>query len=312
MSKNRIINIQGVDISVSNKNDDDYISLTDMVTNNGGADRIKNWIRNKSTIEFLGVWEQMYNSDFNSAAFDQIMMESGVDRFIISPTQWISKTNAIGITSKAGRFGGTYAHKDIAFELGSHLSPVFKLLLIKEFQRLKEDEAKRLNSEWDYRRFLAKTNYAIHTDAIKIHLVPLSNIPKDKEGIIYASEAELLNMAMFNITSKEWEEQNPSLALDGKNMRDYADAHELLVLSNLESVNAVMIRAQVPPELRVKRLRATAIDHLRALRSSKYTVDKIQSPFLLEHKQKEQNNFDQNLKGLLAVPPPKKKDNKEE
>lgn len=280
MSKGLILNIQGVDINVTSKDEEDYICLSDMVAKNGGNSRIQNWIRNKGTLEFLGVWEQMNNPNFNTEEYNKIMMEAGLDRFIISPAQWIKKTNAIGITSKAGKYGGTYAHKDIAFEFGSHLSPVFKLLLIKEFQRLKDEEAKRLNNEWDYRRFLSKANYTIHTDAIKAHLIPISTIPKAKQGIVYANEAEVLNYALFNMSSKDWKEQNPTLALNGKNMRDYADAHQLIVLSNLEGINAELIKQKVDVKERVKYLRNIAIDQLNSLRNSRYTLEMIKSPYL--------------------------------
>lgn len=311
MSKNRIITVKEREINIASVNEQDYICLTDMAKDQEGDDHIRNWMRKRDTVEFLGLWESLNNPNFKGVEFDTFRKEAGLNSFNLTPKKWIEATEAIGIVSKAGKGGGTYAHKDIAFEFGSWLSPAFKLLIIREFQRLKEEEASRQNLEWDFRRFLSKTNYVIHTDAIKVHLVPLANLPKDKEGIVYASEAEILNYALFNISSKEWKEQNPTLALNKKNIRDYADAHELIVLSNLESINAEMIRAHVSAPDRLKRLRITAIEQLKSLRKSVYTLDKIQSPFLIEHKQKQQNDFDQNLKGLLAVPPPKKNNNKE-
>ena len=212
------INVEGSEISIIAIDNRDYISLTDMVRNvENGVALIEKWLRNKNTIEFLGIWEEMYNANFNSTEFEGIKNEAGFNRFILSVKQWVNKTNSIGIVAKAGRYGGTYAHKDIAFEFASWVSPYFKLYLIKEFERLKEEEQKQLG--WDIKRNLAKINYKIHTDAIKNKLVP-EKLSKERINYIYASEADILNVALFGMTAKEWRESNPELK---GNMRDYAD-----------------------------------------------------------------------------------------
>ena len=269
MSKNRTIIVNQIQITISEKNNEDYISLTDMVKDNGGNDKIQQWIRNKDTVKFLGVWEQLNNPNFNSVEFHRIMYEAGVQRFTMSLSQWIDKTGAVGVISKAGKYGGTYAHKDIAFEFGTYLSPVFKLLLIKEFQRLKDEESKQIGGVWDIRRFISKVNYRIQTDAIKENLIPIKHLSKDKEGLVYAEEAELLNFALFGITSKEWKNQNPSLVLQNRNMRDYADTHQLIVMANLESLNAEMIKRSVEAKNRLETLREVAVSQLKSLRASK-------------------------------------------
>ncbi len=293
MSKNRIITVNQIQITISEKNNEDYISLTDMVRDNGGNDKIQQWIRNKDTVEFLGVWEELNNPNFNSVEFHRIMYEAGVQRFTMSLSQWIEKTNAVGVVSKAGKYGGTYAHKDIAFEFGTYLSPIFKLLLIKEFQRLKEEESKQIGGVWDIRRFISKANYRIQTDAIKESLVPIKHLPKEKEGLIYAEEAEILNYALFGITSKDWKNQNPQLVLQNKNMRDYADTHQLIVMANLESLNAEMIRRNVNAKNRLETLREVAVSQLKSLRGSK-DIEHIlvQSPNLKPLPSKDDNKLE--------------------
>ena len=213
------------------------------------------WLSNKNTIEFLGVWEKIYNPNFNYTEFGVIMQEAGVNRFTMSVKQWIERTNAIGIIAKAGRYGGTYAHKDIAFELGTWISPEFKLLVIREFQRLKEIESNQYNLEWNVKRILSKANYHIHTDAIKNYILPQKDYDKDKEWLIYAEEADLLNVALFKCTAKDWREANPELAKKGMNIRDIACINELAVLSNLETLNAEMISNGIDKADRYKRLR---------------------------------------------------------
>ena len=197
-----------------------------MAFSNGGNDKIQQWIRNKDTVEFLGTWEQLYNPNFNSVEFHRIMYEAGVARFTLSISQWITKTNAIGLKSKAGRYGSTLAHKDLAFEFGTYLSPIFKLALIKEFQRLKEEEAKALGGHWDFRRFAAKVNLKIQTDAVKQILIPITNLPVEKQGILYAEASDIIYIAMFGYTSKDWREKNPELAKKGYNIRDLANTHQ--------------------------------------------------------------------------------------
>ena len=257
------INVEGSEISIIAIDNRDYISLTDMVRNvENGVALIEKWLRNKNTIEFLGIWEEMYNANFNSTEFEGIKNEAGFNRFILSVKQWVNKTNSIGIIAKAARYGGTYAHKDIAFEFASWVSPYFKLYLIKEFERLKEEEQKQLG--WDIKRNLAKINYKIHTDAIKNKLVP-EKLSKERINYIYASEADILNVALFGMTAKEWRENNPELK---GNMRDYADISQLVCLSNLENLNAVFINEGMDATERIEKLNAIAIEQMRILTES--------------------------------------------
>ena len=254
------INVEGSEISIIAIDDKDYISLTDMVRNiENGLALIEKWLRNKNTIEFLGIWEEMYNHDFNSLEFEGIKNEAGLNRFVLSVKQWVEKTNSIGIVAKAGRYGGTYAHKDIAFEFASWVSPYFKLYLIKEFERIKEEEQKKLG--WDIKRNLAKINYRIHTDAIKNNLIP-EKLPKEKINIIYANEADILNMALFGMTAKEWRDENPNLK---GNIRDYADISQLVCLSNLENLNAVFINEGMKQSDRLRKLNSIAIEQMKIL-----------------------------------------------
>ena len=254
------INVEGSEISIIAIDDKDYISLTDIVRNTeNGLALIEKWLRNKNTIEFLGIWEEMYNPDFNSLEFEGIKNEAGLNRFVLSVKQWVEKTNSIGIVAKAGRYGGTYAHKDIAFEFASWVSPYFKLYLIKEFERLKEEEQKKLG--WDIKRNLAKINYRIHTDAIKNNLIP-EKLPKEKINFIYANEADILNMALFGMTAKEWRDENPNLK---GNIRDYADISQLVCLSNLENLNAVFINEGMKQSDRLEKLNSIAIEQMKIL-----------------------------------------------
>ena len=260
------INIEGLEISVIAIGNRDYISLTDMVRNiENGSALIEKWLRNKNTIEFLGIWEDMYNPNFNSPEFEGIKIEAGLNRFILSVKQWVKKTNSIGIVAKAGRYGGTYAHKDIAFEFASWVSPYFKLYLIKEFERLKKEEQEKLG--WDIKRNLAKINYRIHTDAIKNNLVP-EKLPKEKINFIYASEADILNVALFGMTAKEWREENPKLK---GNIRDYADISQLVCLSNLENLNAVFINEGMKQSDRLEKLNFIAIEQMKILSEAETT-----------------------------------------
>ena len=260
------INIEGSEISVIAIGNRDYISLTDMVRNiENGSALIEKWLRNKNTIEFLGIWEDMYNPNFNSPEFEGIKIEAGLNRFILSVKQWVKKTNSIGIVAKAGRYGGTYAHKDIAFEFASWVSPYFKLYLIKEFERLKKEEQEKLG--WDIKRNLAKINYRIHTDAIKNNLVP-EKLPKEKINFIYASEADILNVALFGMTAKEWREENPKLK---GNIRDYADISQLVCLSNLENLNAVFIDEGMKQSDRLEKLNFIAIEQMKILSEAETT-----------------------------------------
>ena len=269
MARNRKIHVDGNEITVVDNHEQDYISMTDMVRNiDNGLALIEKWLRNKNTIEFLGIWEQMYNPDFNSPEFEGIKNEAGLNRFVLSVKQWTEKTHAIGVIAKAGRYGGTYAHKDIAFEFASWISPQFKLYLIKEFQRLKDEEFKQLG--WDIRRNLTKINYRIHTDAIKEHLIPME-LTKNQVSFIYASEADMLNMALFGKTAQEWRDENPE---DKGNIRDYANVAQLVCLANMENMNAHFIQQGLDQSERLRILNNTAIQQMKLLTEDK-TVKKL-------------------------------------
>ena len=265
MSKKETINVQGTVITVITAKENDYISLTDMANAKAGqmraADVIKNWIRTRTTLEFLGAWEQLYNPDFNVVEFDHFKMQAGLPSFVLSTSEWIEKTNAIGIDVKQGKYGGTYAHKDIAFEFGSAISAVFRLFLIKEFQRLKEDELRQKSLEWNLQRTLSKINYRIHTEAIKEHIIP-NVVTKEQISYTYAEEADLLNVALFGMTAKQWRDANS----DSKgNIRDYATLEQLVVLSNMEGINALLIRQQLTQGERLVQLNSVAITQMRSL-----------------------------------------------
>lgn len=258
--KNTKLDVQGIEVKVVAKDAQDFISLTDMVKDiENGSSLIEKWLRNKNTIEFIGIWEEIYNPHFNSPEFEGIKNQAGLNRFVLSVKQWINKTNATGIIAKAGRYGGTYAHKDIAFEFASWISPKFKIYLIKEFQRLKEEEQKQLG--WDIRRNLTKINYRIHTDAIKEKLIPAS-LSSVQIGGIYASEADVLNMALFAKTAKQWRKENPN---ENGNIRDSANISQLVCLSNLESLNAVFISDGIDQPTRLSKLNEIAIQQMKIL-----------------------------------------------
>lgn len=261
------INVDGTEIQILQIEEDDYISLTDMVRkNDNGLALIEKWLRNKNTIEFLGIWEEMYNEDFDISAYNELMQEAGLNRFIMSVKQWVTRTNSKGIVAKAGRYGGTYAYKDIAFEFASWVSPQFKLYLIKEFERLKKEEQALLG--WSAKRELAKINYRIHTDAIKTNLIP-TELTIQQISVIYASEADVLNMALFGMTAKQWRENNP----DKKgNIRDYASITELICLSNMENINAVLIEDGLSQKERLIKLNTIAIHQMSILESQTTTV----------------------------------------
>ena len=254
------ITVQNTQITVVTINERDYISLTDMVRNiENGLALIEKWLRNKNTIEFLGIWEEMYNPNFNSPEFEGIKNSAGLNRFILSVKQWVEKTKSRGIIAKAGRYGGTYAHKDIAFEFATWVSPQFKLYLIQEFERMKSEEQKQLG--WSAKRELSKINYRIHTDAIKQNLIP-EEVTAAQASIIYAEEADVLNVAMFGQTAKQWREAHPELK---GNIRDYASINELICLANMENINAVLIDEGVSQGERLIRLNQIAINQMRVL-----------------------------------------------
>lgn len=269
MSKTNTIDINDALISITKIKKEDYICLTDMAKakkgNNRAADIIKNWIRTRTTIEFLGTWETMYNPNFKVAEFDHFKTEAGLPIFVLSPKQWAEKTGAIGIISKSGRYGGTYAHRDIAFEFGAAISPTFKLYLIKEYQRYKEIESNQYNLEWNVKRLLSKANYYIQTDAVQKHILPEKNYTKDEEWLVYAEEADLLNVALFNCSAKDWRELNPEQTKQDLNLRDFASINELAVLSNIESLNAELIKKRINKTERFMQLREMAVYQLEVL-----------------------------------------------
>ena len=255
--------VRGTEISVQwNSSRDDFISLTDIAKLKDSDNPryiIQNWLRNRNTIEFLGVWESLYNPEFNRVEFDAFRSQAGLNSFVMTPQKWVEATGAIGIVSKAGRYGGTYAHKEIAFEFASWISVEFKLYLVKEFERLKTEEMKQLG--WDIKRNLAKINYRIHTDAIKENLIPPELSPK-QVSIVYASEADVLNMALFGMTAKQWRDSHPDLK---GNIRDYANVSQLVCLSNLENLNAVFISEGMSQAERLAKLNAIAISQMEIL-----------------------------------------------
>ena len=256
------ITVKDTVVSVLKVNKEDYISLTDMLKAKDGDFFFSNWLRNRNTVEFLGIWEQLNNPNFNYAEFDIIKSQAGLNNYRLSAKEWMEKTKAIGIISKAGRYGGTYAHKDIAFEFAMWISPEFKVYLIREFQRLKEEEQKQIG--WSAKRELSKINYRIHTDAIKKHLIP-EEITASQASVIYAEEADVLNVAMFGMTAKQWHEKNPDLK---GNIRDYASINELICLSNMENLNAVFIDQGISQPERLIKLNKIAIHQMSVLENN--------------------------------------------
>jgi len=268
MAKSKKINVNGVEIVLYQDNQQDFISLTDIARHKDAANTdtiIQNWMRNRNTIELLGFWELLYNPGFKPLEFEGFRKQAGLNSFVMTPKRWIESTNAIGIVSKAGRYGGTFAHKDIALEFASWISIEFKLYVLKEFQRLKDEENSRLQLEWNLQRTISRINYQIHTDAIKENLIP-KEITKKQAGFVYANEADLLNVALFGITAKEWRENNP-----GKtgNIRDHATLEQLVVLSNTESINALLIKQGLSQQERLTQLNQVAITQMRSLVENK-------------------------------------------
>lgn len=267
---NSTIHAKNIDISVvTSSNNEDYISLTDIAKYKDDENPryiIQNWMRTRSSVEFLGLWEELNNPNFNRVEFDAFKNEAGSNSFVLTPQKWITSTNAIGIVSKSGRYGGTYAHTDIAFEFASWISPEFKLYVIKDYQRLKSDESHRYALDWNVKRLLSKANYKIHTDAIKQNLIP-PDVTKAQQGYIYASEADMLNVALFGKTAAEWRNENPDKK--GENIRDYATIEQLLVLSNLENTNALLIEQGVSQGERLVQLNTIAIQQLKILSNNK-------------------------------------------
>ena len=261
MTKSKKIEVEGKEITIILDNEQEYISLTDMLKAKDGDFFISDWLRNRNTVEYLGIWESVYNPTFNYGEFAIIKSQAGLNSYKLSVKDWVEKTNAIGLKATAGRYGGTYAHPDIAFEFGMWISPQFKIYLIKEFQRLKNEENDRLKLEWNLQRTLAKVNYQIHTDAIKENLIP-KEITKNQANFVYSNEADLLNVALFGITAKQWRDNNPD---SSGNIRDYATLEQLVVLSNMESINALLIRQGLTQNERLFHLNKTAITQMKSL-----------------------------------------------
>ncbi|CWN40789.1 TPA: KilA-N domain-containing protein [Neisseria meningitidis] len=272
---NEIINVQGVEVKITDIGGQDYICITDMCRAKDGDFFISDWLRNRNTIEFLGIWEGINNPVFNYGEFATIKNQAGLNSYKISVKDWAQKTGAIGLVAKAGRYGGTYAHKDIAFEFGMWISPEFKLYLIKEFQRLKEAESRSAKAEWDIRRTLAKAQYRIHTDAIKNNLIP-AEINGRQAGVIYATEADILNKALFGCTAKEWKAANPDKA---GNIRDYASIEQLVVLASLESQNALLIELGQTQQQRLVTLNQQARRQIQSILNSR-SIQQPDSPLL--------------------------------
>lgn len=273
MSKKKKIQVEGKEITIILDNKEEYISLTDMLKAKDGDFFISDWLRNRNTVEYLGVWETVYNPDFNYGEFAIIKSQAGLNSYKLSVKEWVDKTNAIGLKATAGRYGGTYAHPDIAFEFGMWISPQFKIYLIREFQRLKNEENDRLKLEWNLQRTLTKINYQIHTDAIKENLIP-SEITKQQISLVYANEADLLNVALFGMTAKEWRDKNTdkkgdALSSSKGNIRDYATLEQLVVLSNMESINALLITQGLQQNDRLIELNKVAINQMKSLIKSK-------------------------------------------
>lgn len=256
------IEVRGIEIAIITKEDQDYISLTDMLRAKDGEFFISDWLRNRNTIEFLGIWEKINNPNFNYGEFAIIKSQAGLNSYKISVKEWVKKTNAIGLKAAAGRYGGTYAYKDIAFEFGMWISPEFKIYLIKEFQRLKIEENEKLVLGWDAKRMLTKINYRIHTDAIKENIIIPLKLSEKEANIVFANEADVLNMALFGMTAKHWRDKNPKLA---GNIRDYADVTQLVCLANLENLNAEFIRVSLSQKKRLLKLNEIAIIQMKSL-----------------------------------------------
>jgi hypothetical protein len=274
MAKSKKIEVKGTAITVFQSDSSDYISLTDLARYKDPDqtdDIVKNWMRNRNTVELLGFWEVLNNPDFKPVEFDGFRKQAGLNSFVLTPKRWIETTNAIGIVSKPGRYGGTFAHKDIAFEFASWISIEFKLYIIKEFQRLKEEESSRLKLEWDFQRALSKVNYHIHTDAIKENLIPKA-LSKNQVSFIYANEADVLNVALFGKMAKQWREEN--LEKSG-NIRDYATIEQLVVLSNMESTNALLIHQGVEQADRLVQLNQMAITQMKSLLNRHTSIRKL-------------------------------------
>lgn len=306
------ITVEGQDISILNINNDDYICLTDMLKAKDGDFFISDWLRNANTLEYLCAWEGLNNPKFNYGEFAIIRKQAGSNIYKVSVKEWVAKTNAIGITAKTGRYGGTYAHKDIAFNFGMWISPIFQLYIVREYQRLKEIESDQYGLEWNVKRILSKANYHIHTSAIKEYIVPKAGYAQAKEWLLYADEADLLNIVLFGCMAKQWRDINPQRVLTGENIRDMASINELAILSNIESLNSTLIKNGISKKDRFRILKETVKDQKKVLDSVDFlkTIKKESDTIFVDTQTKKTSNFDQNLKGLLNVQPPRNSKNK--
>jgi hypothetical protein len=303
--KTNTIRVQDIEIGIKNFNNQDYICLTHIATGKEGDDNIRNWMRNRNTIEYLGIWESLHNPNFKGVEFDTFKKQSGLNSFNMTPKKWIDNTDAIGIVSISGKNGGTYAHKDIAFNFAMWISPMFQLYITKEYQRLKEIETNTNGLEWNVKRIVSKSNYHIQTDAIKNYIIPKLTYSQKKEWA-YAEEADVLNIVLFGMTASQWKQANPQRALLGENLRDSASINELTLLSNLESMNATMIKNNVVKNKRMRilydmvKVQKPILDKVNVLHSLKKLSDNTYIDYIEENKL---SDFDQKLKKGLGFDP---------
>ncbi len=283
VAKFSILKVKGIDIAMTKVNESDFISLTDMIKAKDGDFFISDWLRNRNTLEYLAAWESLNNPSFNYGEFAIIKDKSGLNNFKISVKEWVARTGAIGLTAKTGRYGGTYAHTDIAFNFGMWISPIFQLYIVKEYQRLKEIESNQYNLEWNVKRLLSKANYRIHTDAIDKYMIPKLSFSQRKEWV-YSDEADLLNIVMFGCTAKQWREANPKRALKGENLREIASINDLAILSNLETLNAMLIKNGLPKKERARILIETAKEQKKVLDSVNFmnSIKKVNDATFLD------------------------------
>lgn len=283
VAKFSILKVKDIDIAMTKVNESDFISLTDMIKAKDGDFFISDWLRNRNTLEYLAAWESLNNPSFNYGEFAIIKDKSGLNNFKISVKEWVARTGAIGLTAKTGRYGGTYAHTDIAFNFGMWISPIFQLYIVKEYQRLKEIESNQYNLEWNVKRLLSKANYRIHTDAIDKYMIPKLSFSQRKEWV-YSDEADLLNIVMFGCTAKQWREANPKRALKGENLREIASINDLAILSNLETLNAMLIKHGLPKKERARILIETAKEQKKVLDSVNFmnSIKKVNDATFLD------------------------------